>query len=102
MDQEYGADVSKPGFNEKLGQLKQVLLEHIDMEEKVLLSRLERNLDADAIESINSWFENVKLLAPTRPHPDGPHSAAGKLATGPVVAFVDSLRDLSRKIGITE
>lgn len=97
MDQDYGTQIDKPGFHERLTELRNALLEHMDMEENQLLPHLERNLSTDNIDSLNSWFDNVKLLAPTRPHPDGPHSAAGKLATGPIVAFVDSLRDLTKK-----
>lgn len=97
MDQEYGLDIDKPGFNQRLAELKKALVEHMEMEEKEMFPHLERHLDTSAVESLNTWFENVKILAPSRPHPEGPHTPAAKLATGPIVAFLDGLRDLRKK-----
>ncbi len=34
------------------------------------------------IDGLNTWFDRVKTMAPTRPHPDGPRSAAGNIAIG--------------------
>jgi len=97
MDLEYGMDINKPNFNVRLEELKKDILEHMALEEQELLPKLECELSSENISSINLWFERVKLLAPTRPHPDGPHSVAGNLATAPVVAFLDSIRDLGKK-----
>jgi len=97
IDQEYGYKIDNTNFTMKFDKFSRILLNHITLEENSLLPILETQLSGDQLESLNFWFEKIKALAPTRPHPEGPHSAAAKLATGPVVAFIDKFRDLSKK-----
>ena len=85
MDQAYGLDVDKPDFNQKLEQLRDVLEKHMKMEEEEMFPHIERSLSTEALDSLNKWFDQIKTVAPTRPHPDGPHSAVGKLTTGNLV-----------------
>jgi len=96
MDQKYGHKIDEAGFHERLEALEKELNKHLSMEENELFPLLEQGLKEEEIGSLNHWFERLKPLAPTRPHPDGPHSAVGKLATGPVVKFLDTLRDLTK------
>ena len=37
----------------------------------------------------------IKLMAPTRPHPNVPNEALPRLAAGPVAGLFDRLRDLA-------
>ena len=73
------------------------------------------------LEGLNTWYDRIKVAAPTRPHPDGPKSAIGNLAVGnslcydafciqrelllsfvaPVVTFIDKFRDLAKKFPST-
>ena len=62
-------------------------------EETTILPWLEKNCDEDKINSINDWFMRTKAAAPTRPHPDGPKSAVGLLASGNQEALESSYRD---------
>jgi len=99
LDQRYGRNISAPGFTENLSKFETVMELHIKMEEEEILPILESTCNADDIDSINHWFDNTRNLAPSRPHPDGPHSAAANLASGPILKFIDKLRDLSKKMG---
>jgi hypothetical protein len=85
-------------FNIELQGLKNLFNKHIGyLEQMNLIPLLEKYLSYEDVESTNRWFEKIRILAPTRPHPDGPHSVAGKLAVGPIVSFIDHFRDLSKK-----
>jgi len=85
-------------FNIELHGLKNMFNNHLGyLEQNNLIPLLEKYLSYEDIESFNRWFDKVRMLAPTRPHPDGPHSHAGKLAVGPIVSFIDHFRDLSKK-----
>jgi hypothetical protein len=85
-------------FNSELQGLKNMFNNHLGyLEQMNIIPLLEKCLSYEDIESLNSWFDKVRMLAPTRPHPDGPHSVAGKLAVGPIVSFIDHFRDLSKK-----
>jgi len=85
-------------FNIELQGLKNMFNGHLGyLEQKNLIPILEKYLSYEDVESTNRWFDKIRMLAPTRPHPDGPHSVAGKLAVGPIVSFIDHFRDLSKK-----
>jgi len=99
MDQKYGQKIEdNAAFNWQLSQLRDLFNSHAgDLEEKELIPALEGYMSFEEIESMNTWFEKIKVMAPTRPHPNGPHSAAGKLFVGPIVSFIDHFRDLGKK-----
>jgi len=99
MDQQYGHRIEDhAAFNSQLIQLRDLFNKHAgDLEEQELIPALESYLSFEEIESMNTWFEKIKVMAPTRPHPNGPHSAAGKLFVGPIVSFIDHFRDLGKK-----
>jgi hemerythrin superfamily protein len=98
MDHKYGGGITDNNcFNEDLTRLRDALNLHITLEENEIFPSLESYLASDDIVSINKWFDRIKTMAPTRPHPSGPHSTAGKLLTGPVLSFVDRFRDLGKQ-----
>jgi len=99
LDQKYGHIISGPNFKDDLSNYESVLDKHIKMEEIEILPKLESTYNDDQLESIYRWFESTKNLALTRPHPDGPTSAAGQLTTGPVLKFIYMLRDCTKKLG---
>jgi hypothetical protein len=99
MDSKYGKKIGDDvAFNTDLQILKDLFNNHASyLEQRELIPLLERNLGDKELESLNNWFDKIKVTAPTRPHPNGPHSAAGALAVGPIVSFIDHFRDLSKK-----
>jgi len=104
MDKNNGKEIKDNNqFNEELTKLSDAFNNHIGLiEDTDMLKLIESKLSEEDIESINRWVERIKSVAPTRPHPGGPHSAKGQLLTGPVLAFVDRFRDISKKFSKNE
>jgi len=86
MDQKYGSGIDNnahTNFNKQLEKLKNLFETHAGgLEEKEVFPLLEARLATEDLESLNNWFERIKGMAPTRPHPDGPQSATGQLLVG--------------------
>jgi len=99
LDQKYGSGIQDwTKFQEDIGRLRDVFNIHASfLEGPDMLPKLESKLCREDIESLSTWFDRVKSMAPTRPHPSGPHSTAGKLLTGPLLSFVDRFRDLAKE-----
>jgi len=103
MDQKWGSGIKDVNlFHDDIKRLRDVFNTHCNfLEGPEMLPRLEGKLPMEDTESLNTWFDRVKTMAPTRPHPGGPHSTSGKLLTGPVLSFVDRFRDLSKQFSKT-
>jgi len=99
LDQKYGRGIQDwDKFIQDIVRLRDTFYIHASfLEGPDMLPKLESKLKREDIESLSNWFDRVKSMAPTRPHPGGPHSTAGKLLTGPVLSFVDRFRDLSKE-----
>jgi len=98
IDHEYGTNIDNPEkLDEKLKELQKLFLNHNDNEETNILQTLEKDYPNEKIENINDWYQKVKKIAPTRPHPGGPHNIVGQIATGPALVFVDMIRDMKKK-----
>jgi len=93
MDKKYSSRiVDEESFKLQLCTLKDMLICHaIDLEEKQLIPVVEKELSFEDIQTMNSWFDKIKVQAPGKPHPDGPHVPAKSLAEGPVLSFVNRL-----------
>jgi len=101
MDQKYGNGIKDcTGFRDDLIKLRDTFNIHANLEENEIFPQLENKLSNDDVDSINKWFDRIKVLSPTHPHPGGLHSPAGKLLTGPVLSFVDRFRDLAKHFTI--
>jgi len=97
MDQKFGHGIQDDSdFNNQMLTLQNLITTHVQYEESEILPMIETRLSFEDVKDLNTNFENIKSMAPTRPHPDGPHSAAGKLATGPIVALLDRIRDSTK------
>lgn len=87
------ADVATPLFTELVGQLKEVLDDHVKDEESEQFPQLRQHLDDERLDAMGAAVETLKKIAPTRPHPAAPNSALFHLTVGPGVGLVDRLRD---------
>lgn len=85
-------------FSPTLEKLKQVTLAHMKKEEDEAFKVLSEGLSQDQLEKMGSLYETMKPLAPTRPHPRIPDTFPGNALVGPLVAFLDNVRDLGRKV----
>jgi len=98
IDRDYGLKIDNfEKLDEQLKELQKLFSNHIDNEEANILQTFEKDYPNEKIDNINNWYLKVKQMAPTRPHPDGPHNTIGQIATGPAIVFVDMIRDMKKK-----
>jgi hemerythrin-like domain-containing protein len=86
-------DAAGPTFMEQIGELEAQLRHHIDDEESDQFPKLRASIPADRLVEMGEKVLNAMKLAPTRPHPNAPHSELFHKTVGPGVGMVDRLRD---------
>ncbi|WP_222263174.1 hemerythrin domain-containing protein [Modestobacter marinus] len=86
-------DAADPAFLERLSRLEAVLRDHITDEETDQFPQLRARLSREQLVEIGRKVHAAKKAAPTRPHPNAPHSALFHKTVGPGVGLVDRLRD---------
>jgi hemerythrin-like domain-containing protein len=82
-----------PDYHDALKQFVALAREHIAFEQDVVWPRLEKAVSRDELVRMGEKLEAAKKVAPTRPHPDTPPSAAVLNTVGMVTATVDHVRD---------
>jgi len=83
----------EPDYQEALQQFVQLGREHIAFEQDVVWPRLREAAAPEQLRSLSEKLEAAKKVAPTRPHPDTPPSAAVLNTVGMVTATIDHVRD---------
>ncbi|AMO60538.1 Hemerythrin HHE cation binding region [Mycolicibacterium phlei] len=83
----------EPDYQEALQQFVQLGREHIAFEQDVVWPRLREAAAPEQLRSLGEKLEAAKKVAPTRPHPDTPPSAAVLNTVGMVTATIDHVRD---------
>ncbi|GAA1133892.1 hemerythrin domain-containing protein [Citricoccus alkalitolerans] len=86
-------NASDPEFMDCVREMESQLRHHIDDEESDQFPQLRASIPADELVEIGQKVENAKKIAPTRPHPNAPHSELFHKTIGPGVGMVDRLRD---------
>lgn len=91
-----------PEFMRVVRELKDQLDHHADDEESDQFPKLRANVSAEDLLDLGRKVDAAKKVAPTRPHPDSPHSELFHMTVGQGVGMVDRLRDaLSGRINNT-
>src|SRR5690625_2498008 len=93
MKQMEDLDADDPSFMGQVGELQSQLHHHADDEENDQFPKLRANVPAKDLVSLRATVETAMKLAPTRPHPNAPHSELFHKTIGPGVGMVDRLRD---------
>jgi hemerythrin superfamily protein len=88
-----GLDADDTKFMETVGQLQQVLADHVKTEENEQFPRLRTHIPREKLVELKEKVQTAKKLAPTRPHPAAPNNELFHKLVGPGVGFVDRLRD---------
>ena len=88
-----GVDSEDADFLRLVRELKGQLDHHADDEESDQFPKLRRAVSADELVDLGRKVEAAKKVAPTRPHPDSPHSELFHMTVGLGVGMVDRLRD---------
>jgi hemerythrin-like domain-containing protein len=82
-----------PEFDQLLGQLENVLRDHVQDEEAEQFPGLRAQVPREELVKIAKKVEAAKKVAPTRPHPLAPNNPVFHKLVGPGVGLVDRLRD---------
>lgn len=85
-----------PAFQALFDQLKADVLTHAEHEETEEHPRIRAEIEPDRLQKLAPVYRAAEAIAPTRPHPNAPQSAAAKAAIGPVVSIMDRARDAVR------
>lgn len=85
-----------PHFAAGLERLRSMVLEHAELEEREEFPAMRQAIPPGQLVELAERVRWAEKLAPTRPHPNTPTSAAGARITGPPVAVFDRIRDAIR------
>lgn len=86
-------DASAPSFMTLTKEMEKQLRHHIDDEESDQFPKLRNHIPVDELIDLGNKVDAAKKLAPTRPHPNAPHSELFHKSVGPGVGMVDRLLD---------
>jgi hemerythrin superfamily protein len=89
-------DPTTEQFLGAIRDLHAAVLEHASNEEAEVFPLLLANEEPDFLTQLGQKFKGEKLAAPTHPHPHTPNTALANKVAGPIVAFIDRLRDEAR------
>jgi hemerythrin superfamily protein len=83
-------------------RVEELLRHHASDEEQEQFPQLRAHIPHDQLVQMGQKVATAKQLAPTRPHPNSPHSELFHKALGPGVGLIDKMRDaLSGRAGNT-
>jgi hemerythrin superfamily protein len=80
-------------FTQLLGELENILRDHVQDEEAEQFPGLRAQVPRDELVEMAQKVEAAKKIAPTRPHPLAPNNPVFHKLVGPGVGLVDRLRD---------
>ena len=86
-------DAEDPLFDTLIGQLALDVRQHVHEEETALFPRLRATVDPATLVALGTEILGAKMVAPTRPHPAGPHHPPVNRIAGPVMGLVDRAVD---------
>jgi hemerythrin superfamily protein len=93
MKQLESVDAGEARFDDLVRQMTEQLRHHAHDEESEQFPKLRAQVPHDQLVEMREKVETAKKLAPTRPHPNAPHTELFHKLVGPGVGLVDRLRD---------
>lgn len=88
-----GLEPEEDGFAQCVSRIQEVLADHVSDEEDQQFPKMRRAIPAERLIELRGKVEMAEKVAPTRPHPEAPHSEMFHKLVGPGVGMVDRLRD---------
>lgn len=80
----------------KIKVLKDAVMHHVEEEENVLFPMVRKQMDASKLTDLGKRLEQVKRIAPTRPHPRAPDQPPANVVIGMGASMVDRTMDAVR------
>jgi hypothetical protein len=93
MKQLEAVDAGEARFDQLVRKMTEQLRHHAHDEESEQFPQLRAHIPHDRLVEMREKVESAKKLAPTRPHPNAPHTELFHKLVGPGVGLVDRLRD---------
>lgn len=93
MKQMEDLDASDPAFLDRTRRLEAQIRHHAHEEESKHFPQLRAHIPGEKLVELGTKVQNAKKLAPTRPHPNAPHSELFHKTIGPGVGMIDRIRD---------
>jgi hypothetical protein len=93
MKQLEAVDATEPRFDGLVRKMTEQLRHHAHDEESEQFPQLRAQVPHERLVEMREKVEAAKKLAPTRPHPNAPHTELFHKLVGPGVGLVDRLRD---------
>ena len=90
-------DPATEDFRRAIRDLESAVLGHAHKEEAEVFPLLAANEESGYLALLGQKFKREKLAASNRPHPHPLPSARARRFVGPQAAFIDRIRDASRK-----
>lgn len=88
-----GLDPTSDVFDARLEAFRLMVEAHAAAEEAEVLPVLEQRCSGSQLRAMDRLFIASQFVAPTHAHRFAPVGAVGNLAVGPVVGFIDRVRD---------
>ncbi|MGY1603532.1 hemerythrin domain-containing protein [Geodermatophilus sp. SYSU D00815] len=86
-------DPEDPRFDTEVQTLIREIRHHVEHEESRMFAELRNTFSQAELIQMAGRVEDVKKMAPTRPHPMTPNDSAVRTVAGPVAGLLDHLRD---------
>ena len=81
-------------FDAKATVLIEQVRHHVSEEEEDLFPRVSDGLSPERLAELGDQLDNAKSVVPTRPHPNAPDAAPGKVVAGLVSGVIDRAKDV--------
>lgn len=80
----------------KIKVLKDAVMHHVEEEENLLFPKVRAQMEASKLSEIGKRLEQVKRIAPTRPHPRAPDQPPANVVIGVGASMMDRTMDAVR------
>jgi hemerythrin superfamily protein len=70
---------------------------HVKEEEQDIFPRLKKDMNEEKLREMGTYWNQLKKVAPTEPHPGAPATPPGNYIAGPILSFIDKLKEVITK-----
>ncbi|HTQ45983.1 MAG TPA: hypothetical protein VMI75_24675, partial [Polyangiaceae bacterium] len=96
LDAIQASKIADAHLDAKIKVLKDAVMRHVEEEENVLFPMVREEMGASKLAEIGKRLEQVKKIAPTRPHPRAPNRPPANVVIGVGASVVDRAMDAVR------
>ena len=87
-------DPREERFEAKVTVLKENVLHHAQEEERDLFPKVRKAMKPAQLRELGEQMEQLKKVAPTRPHPRSPDTPPGNVLAAPAAAIMDAGKEI--------